>query len=181
MDQDEAIGRNLARARAAMTQADLAAAMKGLGWKWSQSTVWSIERGDRPLRLAEALAVAEILDVPVDSLARTEGAEAELHVAERAHKRARAEFDESVHRYVSALVQLVQGADRVEGEGGVDASWEAWLRDELPRQTPAAMTSNARIVAGIEAPEGQRGRWTTRLLEALEADHERVMGAVDRG
>jgi len=43
--------------------------MRSRGFKWSQATVWSIEKGERPLRLGEALAVTEILGRPLDDLA----------------------------------------------------------------------------------------------------------------
>lgn len=60
-ERDKQIGRNLAAMRGELSQDDLAARMKGRGYKWSQSTVWSIERGDRPLRLTEALDVLQCL------------------------------------------------------------------------------------------------------------------------
>ncbi|WP_419775703.1 helix-turn-helix domain-containing protein [Microbacterium oxydans] len=44
-----------AREAAGMSQMDLAKAMRDRGWKWSQATVWSIERGDRPLRWSEGV------------------------------------------------------------------------------------------------------------------------------
>lgn len=65
---DEAIGQNIARLRGPLSQVDLAKKMKGKGWKWSQSTVWSVEKGDRPLRLREASDLAEILGTPLESL-----------------------------------------------------------------------------------------------------------------
>lgn len=42
------------------------------GHKWSQSTVWSVEKGTRPLRLVEAQSLAEIFGVPVVGLLRVE-------------------------------------------------------------------------------------------------------------
>lgn len=47
-----------------MTQADLAEAMSKRGWAFHQQTVLKVEKGTRPLKLAEALSVAEILYVP---------------------------------------------------------------------------------------------------------------------
>lgn len=44
--------------------------MKDRGHKWSQSTVWSVERGDRPLRLTEAEDLAAILGVEVAMLTK---------------------------------------------------------------------------------------------------------------
>ena len=58
---DEQIGRNLSRFRGEMSQKDLAEKMRSMGWKWSQATVWSVEKGERPLRLAEAASLSEIL------------------------------------------------------------------------------------------------------------------------
>lgn len=57
------IGRNLARLRGSMTQQQLADEMRNLGFKWSQSTVWSIEQGTRPIRLTEALALNRVFGV----------------------------------------------------------------------------------------------------------------------
>lgn len=65
---DEQIGRNLQTLRGDMSQKDLAAAMRGAGFKWSQATVWSVEKGERPLRLTEAEAVAQILDASTHQL-----------------------------------------------------------------------------------------------------------------
>ncbi|MCH9276408.1 helix-turn-helix domain-containing protein [Bifidobacterium amazonense] len=60
-DKDIQVGRNLASLRGSLSQEELAARMKQRGYRWSQSTVWSIERGDRPLRLTEALDVLDCL------------------------------------------------------------------------------------------------------------------------
>lgn len=35
--------------------------MRTRGWKWSQATVWAVEKGERPLRLAEAEDLVSIL------------------------------------------------------------------------------------------------------------------------
>ena len=43
-----------------MSQAGLATAMRERGFKWSQATVWSVETGERQLRLTEASVVAEL-------------------------------------------------------------------------------------------------------------------------
>ena len=59
--RDVLAGRNLAILRGDMTQATLAAKMRDLGWKWSQATVWAVEKGDRPFRLAEAQDVLGLL------------------------------------------------------------------------------------------------------------------------
>lgn len=69
-DNDEQIGLRLQEIRGDdPSQAALAHEMQQRGWaKWSQSTVWSVEQGRRPLRLAEAADIAEVLDVEVGDL-----------------------------------------------------------------------------------------------------------------
>lgn len=37
--------------------------MQKRGWKWSQATVWAIEKGERPLRLAEAADLEDLLNL----------------------------------------------------------------------------------------------------------------------
>jgi transcriptional regulator with XRE-family HTH domain len=74
--RDEIIGQNLTILRGDISQKELAAKMKTYGWKWSQATVWTVESGERPLRLAEAADIAMILELGargVESLTRPKG------------------------------------------------------------------------------------------------------------
>jgi hypothetical protein len=64
---DKQIGQNLIRLRGGRSQQDVADEMRELGWRWSQATVWSVEKGERPLRLSEAGDLASVLHVePMD-------------------------------------------------------------------------------------------------------------------
>lgn len=56
---DEQIGRNVQKLRGEMSQTALADLMRERGFKWSQATVWAVEKGERPLRLAEAEALKD--------------------------------------------------------------------------------------------------------------------------
>src|SRR5919112_3465362 len=59
------------RERQGMTQNDLAVnliLMHDIDW-WHQTTVGKVESGDRPIRLEEAVAVADLLGVGLDDLA----------------------------------------------------------------------------------------------------------------
>ncbi|WP_272950274.1 excisionase family DNA-binding protein [Nocardioides cynanchi] len=67
-ERDEQIGRNVLVLRGSTTQQAVADAMRERGWKWSQATVWSVEKGERPLRLAEAEDLAEVFGVPMQRL-----------------------------------------------------------------------------------------------------------------
>lgn len=60
---DAEIGANVtaARERSETSQRDLAAAMTGRGFKWSQATVSQVEKGSRPLRFNEAQHLADLI------------------------------------------------------------------------------------------------------------------------
>ncbi len=63
---DKAIGKNVARFRGELSQAALAQKMKNLGHKkWSQATIWALEKGERALKLSEAQDLAALLHVDV--------------------------------------------------------------------------------------------------------------------
>ncbi len=69
---DRLIGGNVQQFRNAkkMSQAQLADAMTArTGQQVAQQTILKIEKGTRPLRYSEAVAVAEALDVPLGALA----------------------------------------------------------------------------------------------------------------
>lgn len=63
-EQDRQIGRTMAILRGDKTQQAVADEMRRRGWRWSQATVWSVEKGERPLRLAEADDLATVLGTP---------------------------------------------------------------------------------------------------------------------
>lgn len=127
---DEQIGKRLNALRGDMSQAALAAAMADRGHKWSQATVWSVETGKRPLRLAEAQDVSAALDVSVTELLRKDRVEEAARAARSeigglldaldmleiaAHRAA-------IHRYhASNSVNALRSAVREDG-GGAPAS-----------------------------------------------------------
>ena len=78
-DTDVRIGKRLQDLRGETSQAGLAAAMADRGHKLSQATVWSVETAKRPLRLAEAEDVADILGVRVDALLARDDFEQQVH------------------------------------------------------------------------------------------------------
>jgi hypothetical protein len=82
-DNDKRVGETLRRLRGERSQQELAAFMREQGWgKWSQSTVWSVEKGDRPLRLLEAVDLARFLGVRLEDLTRN----ANQEVLHRGHE-----------------------------------------------------------------------------------------------
>ncbi|MGE0219663.1 helix-turn-helix domain-containing protein [Mycolicibacterium sp.] len=68
--EEENFAANLKAVResAGLAQAALADAMAKRGFRWHQATVYKIENGERQVQLSEALAVADILGVPLTAL-----------------------------------------------------------------------------------------------------------------
>lgn len=54
------------RELAGLSQAEFAKVVRDRGPKWSQGTVWTVEAGERPLRLSEAILIAEFLGLSLD-------------------------------------------------------------------------------------------------------------------
>jgi hypothetical protein len=67
LESDREVGRVVAELRGERTQQSVADAMRELGWPWSQATVWSVEKGERPLKLREAVVLAAILGTSVET------------------------------------------------------------------------------------------------------------------
>lgn len=67
---ERVIGANVRRYRTArgLSQADLATALSAQGEQVHQQTIQKIEKGTRPLKFAEALRIAEALDISVAEL-----------------------------------------------------------------------------------------------------------------
>jgi len=69
-DFNERVGANVQRFRkaAGLSQADLAHALSQRGASFQQQTVLKVEKGSRPLKLDEAVLIADILKMPVFDL-----------------------------------------------------------------------------------------------------------------
>jgi hypothetical protein len=66
--REQVIGATVSLLRDAIPQQAVADAMRQRGHKWSQSTVWAVEKGERRLLLSEAADLAQVLDVSVEAL-----------------------------------------------------------------------------------------------------------------
>jgi len=70
-NRDKEIGSTVTELRGDRSQQSVADEMRGRGWKWSQATVWSVEKGERPLKLVEALDLAEVLGADLAEISWT--------------------------------------------------------------------------------------------------------------
>ncbi|WP_221586056.1 helix-turn-helix transcriptional regulator [Microbacterium sp. G2-8] len=167
MLDDKQIGQNLARMRGEMSQKDLADAMREIGFKWSQATVWSVEKGERPLRLTEAEAIARALGtgtwkltaVEPESVAMLWGHQARL--ASDALKEAIRVYDD-VRLQLALALDAVPPTDQTNRTAGLGESWiEPGAKDvvdEVHQEEPEAAS------AGADDTPSQRlsGPWLER-------------------
>jgi transcriptional regulator with XRE-family HTH domain len=77
IDFNHLVGQNIAAARkaAGLSQAEVASELSMRGLPFQQQTVLKVEKGSRPLRLEEAVVLADLLGVEVNDLLRTDEGE----------------------------------------------------------------------------------------------------------
>lgn len=130
---DAHIGRAIARHRSTsgMSQVELAKAMRDQGWKWVQATVWNVEQGNRPVRLAEAASLSAIFGVSIESFLALP-LDAAIHEATQA-ARVAAEAAKQHSQRASTLVEQAEALKRIKDvdRGSVisdeDFAWTVFL------------------------------------------------------
>jgi transcriptional regulator with XRE-family HTH domain len=152
---DAEIGANLLIRRGEMSQKDLAAAMKVRGWKWSQATVWSIEKGERPLRLAEAEDVAAILRTNVAGLARAPLV-AKVDQAAKQLGQAGHDVRQALLAYRQAQTRLALSADLAVSEG-VDLPLDGSFVEQRLRVSFADLVAESEVE--LQADELRNDQW----------------------
>lgn len=162
-DKDIQIGENVAGFRGDMSQKALADAMRDAGYKWSQSTVWSVEQGTRPLKLAEASALAEVLNTQVEFLLSPSSFRSLIQGGERAAN----ELNEAEQRMDTATDDYIEKWDRVRALSRevLDESLENWapsMRDQAYLNAVKTLYANLsqssklrEIVAKLQELEGR--------------------------
>lgn len=192
MDLDTEIGSNVQRERERLgvSQQALADVMRDRGWKWSQATVWSIEKGDRPLRLAEALDLAQVLEVDVrnfgQSAANSAISAADRRVSERLH-----DFYTSADALMAsrwALAGILDNAYPLDDSGHPAGNWEHSGADlrlvQAADETIYATDPVARLIDYLRVDLDKRlpgagGRFR-EIAEAVESS-ERAIRTMEEG
>lgn len=180
MERDQAIGRALSVARGdAFSQQAVADAMRQRGWKWSQATVWSVEKGERPLRLAEAEDLAYILGRELgELLAQPEEVEV-VHGMDRVAT-AISDIVASAEDYLDALDELAfcldelrqtgQGRDYPVMQGASDML--AVTLEDLVREAQSSWQKRKRTESALEV-DSETGRVRSAGRTAAEEGGDR--------
>ena len=164
-ETDQRIGQNLARLRGSLSQKDLADLMRERGWKWSQATVWSVERGDRPLRLAEAEDLARILRQATGSVFARGEWEGRFEDAWTVANSTHNVLEVAVEQYTDAQMELASAVDG----GDLPPEQQADVLELLQETAVAIARKKSR---GMTAGFSDDGAMTVRLSEAYRAEEQ---------
>ena len=150
-DIDQNIAANLRTYREAgnISQEELAQRMADLGFGFSQATIWKIERGQRPVRASELVALADALGIMLATSLTHEPEmtqhQVRLEQANRKAHRAYQTLKDAAADYLEAQVELVVAARFAHDAGlAVTELHTSWLN------TPA---EEAVIEARVEADQ----------------------------
>jgi transcriptional regulator with XRE-family HTH domain len=133
IDQNIAAGVRAYREAASVSQEELAQRMSDRGFGFSQATVWKIERGQRPVKASELLALADALGAlsPMDLTSEPGIARhaAQLHQAHRNAYEAYQALKKAAAVYIEAQFDLVYAARAARDDGlTVTELYTSWLR-----------------------------------------------------
>lgn len=173
--RDEEIGNALAIMRGDHSQQWVADEMRKRGWKWAQATVWNVERGERPLRLAEAQDLAGILGATVYGF-MSSGPRAMLEARMKRMVDVRESLMAATRDYMAAQAELAGQADATELtderliEGVTD-----WIRSS-PQSVveEAEAAAEAEVIAELYEETRRRGFTSDGALRELAKDERLV-------
>jgi transcriptional regulator with XRE-family HTH domain len=171
-DIDQNIAANLRtyREAAAISQEELAQRMADLGFGFSQATIWKIERGQRPVKASELIALADSLGVmTVTSLTRQPDAarhQVQLDQASRKAQHAYQALKQAAASYLDAQVELAVMARLARDAGlAVTELHTSWL--DTP---PEEAVIEARVEADQEAARSEQvNDAVNKILDALRS------------
>lgn len=146
-----------------MSQKALADAMRGRGHKWSQSTVWAAEKGDRPLKLSEARDLEDLLDV------YTSGEWFRSEPGLTTVSRATTDLSRVRRKAVDALAEHLK--ERMRVWAVLSDAWEA-----MPRERKRLMGSIGTALGASSDPE-----WIVEEAQDRAAGSERQVIVRTRG
>lgn len=110
IDQNVATNLREFRERGGLSQEELAQRMSERGFGFSQATVWKIESGQRPVKISEAVALSDALELPrwIDLTTEPDVSRhhADLTVANRRTSQAYAVLKEAAAAYLREQIDL---------------------------------------------------------------------------
>ncbi|WP_416430066.1 helix-turn-helix transcriptional regulator [Paenarthrobacter nicotinovorans] len=163
---EEQFARNLQamRERKGWSQSELARRMVDAGWKnYNQMTISRTEKGDRPIRLNEARALAQIFGVPIDHMTYSEErlnvslAQDRVAAAYRALAAATRVFLDAQNALAVKADSAVLSGEEIDTDGVED-----WLQ-----QAPEAVIEDAKFAAGEASRESDWQEMRDRGFDSM--------------
>jgi transcriptional regulator with XRE-family HTH domain len=170
IDQNIAVNLRTYREATAISQEELAQRMADLGFGFSQATIWKIERGQRPVKASELIALADSLGVmTATSLTRQPDAarhQVQLDQASRKAQHAYQALKQAAASYLDAQVELAVMARLAQDAGlAVTELHTSWL--DTP---PEEAVIEARVEADQEAARSEQvNDAVNKILDALRS------------
>jgi transcriptional regulator with XRE-family HTH domain len=171
IDQNIAANLRIYRDAGNISQEELAQRMADRGFGFSQATVWKIERGQRPVRASELVALADSLGVmsPTSLTYQPDATryKVQLDQANRNAQHAYETLREAAADYLEAQVVLVVAAREAQDAGlAVTELHTSWL------DTPAEeAVIQARVEADQEAARSEQvNDEINKILDALRSN-----------
>lgn len=149
VDDNLAINLREHREARALSQDDLAQRMNERGFSFSQSTIWKIEQGKRPVKISELVALADALDTfNWTTLLFSPGQARHHRDVELAHRGAGAAYAAlklAAAQFIEAQFEVAVAAHSA-GEAGVAVNdlWTSWLRQPAERAVIEARVESER-------------------------------------
>jgi transcriptional regulator with XRE-family HTH domain len=142
-DFNHLLGANVVKVRKAsgLSQADLAALLTERGFSFQQPMVGKVERGERPLKADELVAIAEILDVKPAALLEEFSTETDFGAAMAQLRNASARIE--VHRHEIKLIE-----------------------EEIKRHETLTRDAERRL-AELGAVKHDDGEWTIKVTSSI--------------
>ena len=146
--------------------------MRKRGWKWNQTTVWSVEGDRRPLRLAEAIDLASLLGVAIDELL-VDPLTSLLATREAELRRAELDRDQAAAAARSLAGPVASLRAIVDAQGGTSVDVDTFgplvaleVFGNVPWQRTSAVLRHLGVPdAALERLGALHREWTERPLE----------------
>jgi len=171
IDQNIAVNLRTYREAGSISQEELAQRMADRGFGFSQATIWKIERGQRPVRASELVALADSFGV-MSATSLTHQPDAARHQVQlsQANRKAHDAYQvlkEAAAGYLDAQVELVVAAREAQDAGlAVTELHTSWL--DTP---PEEAVIEARVEADQEAARSEQvNEAVGKILDALRSN-----------
>lgn len=159
---DATVGKNVTYLRGSRPQSEIAEGMRKKGFKWSQTTVWEIEKGKRTLKFLEAIALAEVLETRIHILEHV----ADDFFVERNALKALREIEDASDRALDAAVEFDKARSILK-------TWVSQMHDDpqtFKAESMYRQHADRTLLESLRRSATRRGNAAQRELQMVEGE-----------